>query len=108
MEYNHVCSIGNFEFRNSADLVDEPLFFEDLSIHTTPVKHVESSYAVIFQSSKFKVVYSGDTRPSSALVNAGRSCDLLIHEGTFDNQSSADAVKKMHSTWKEAISISSQ
>jgi ribonuclease BN (tRNA processing enzyme) len=33
----------------------------------------------------FKLVYSGDTRPSQQLALAGSGADLLVHEATFDD-----------------------
>ena len=38
----------------------------------------------------------------------GFECDLLIHEATFDNASTVEAIRKNHSTWDEAISIARQ
>lgn len=32
-----------------------------------------------------KIVYSGDTRPCEALVDAGRGAHLLIHEATMED-----------------------
>jgi ribonuclease Z len=41
------------------------------------------------------VVYSGDTRPCSSVVELGRDCDLLIHEATFDDDCAEDARAKV-------------
>lgn len=39
------------------------------------------------------------------VFQAGRDCDLLIHEATMEDQLSADAVAKNHSTTGEAITV---
>ncbi len=38
------------------------------------------AYGYIFQSRDRKIVLSGDTRPTDAVVNACDGCDLLLHE----------------------------
>lgn len=49
--------------------------------------------------------YSGDSRPSARLVEAGRDATLLIHEATFEDDMMSEAVAKKHSTTGEAIDI---
>jgi len=50
-------------------------------------------------------VYSGDCLPSQPLARAGRGCDLLIHEATFDDSRSADAARKRHCTTGQAAQV---
>jgi len=59
-------------------------------------------------SPKFKLVYSGDTRPSKELEEEGEGADLLIHEATFESQMKEDALKKMHCTVDEAVHVASR
>ena len=54
-------------------------------------------------------MYSGDTRPSDALIQLGGEgggCTVLIHEATFDDEKASEAVKKKHSTANEALMVS--
>ncbi len=45
-----------------------------------------------------KVVYTGDTKPSSDIIEASRGADVLIHEGTLDPSLSSVALDHGHST----------
>ena len=45
-----------------------------------------------------KLVYTGDTRPSSETVRISRDADLLVHEATFTEHESGRAQETGHST----------
>jgi ribonuclease Z len=45
-----------------------------------------------------KIVYTGDTGPSEALVKLSRNADILIHEATFENKMKKRALEDGHST----------
>ena len=75
-------------------------------VMTVPVIHCSQSFGlVVGDGDDWKFVFSGDTRPCEALVEAGRGADLVLHEATFDNMLLEDARDKKHSTVSEALSI---
>ena len=71
-----------------------------------PVNHCRDSHGLVLQlKSGEKIVYSGDTRPCTNLINAGLNATVLIHEATFDDTMMDDAIKKRHSTVSEALNV---
>jgi len=76
------------------------------SVETCLVPHCPQAYGVaIMHQSGWKIVYSGDCRPSIELAQVGRNATVLIHEATVANSEPNDALDKMHCTTNEAISI---
>jgi len=80
------------------------------TFQTVEVIHCPSAYGLIFEvnslsepNKTFKIVYSGDTRPCPALINAGKNATILIHEATFEDTLFQEAVEKNHSTTSEAV-----
>lgn len=91
-------------------------------LQNVPVAHCSQSYGLILESTQrsssesgvasssgnaetdcFKLVYSGDTRPCTNLIQFGRNASILIHEGTFEDDKWDEAVVKKHSTIGEAL-----
>ena len=73
---------------------------------SVPVHHCKDSYALVISSSVgWKIVYSGDCRPSAVLQEEGKDATLLIHESTFDPSRREMALQKRHSTSDEAIEV---
>ena len=48
-----------------------------------------------------KIIYSGDSLPTPAVVKYSKDADLLIHDSTFSDAHKATAKEKFHSTAKE-------
>ncbi|WP_435065278.1 ribonuclease Z [Halobaculum sp. EA56] len=55
-----------------------------------------------------RVVYTGDTRPVEATVEAAEDADLLVHDATFLHEASDRARETAHSTAREAGQIAAR
>ncbi|MDW7731335.1 MAG: ribonuclease Z [Methanolobus sp.] len=55
-----------------------------------------------------KIVYSGDTRPCSGILEASRDADLLIHDGTLAKDQQEWAIESMHTTAEEAAQLAKE
>lgn len=76
------------------------------SVETCFVPHCAHAFGIaITHKSGWKIVYSGDCRPSADLVEIGRDATVCIHEATFGESQPQDALNKMHCTTGEAIMI---
>lgn len=81
--------------------IAESPFEEIVSAH---VLHCPLAYGISLKhKSKWKITFSGDTRPISSLEEIGKDSTLLIHEATFEDDLQSEAVDKFHSTTSEAI-----
>ncbi|KXX76880.1 Ribonuclease Z 1 [Madurella mycetomatis] len=83
---------------------------QDLGLPTIEACFVDHCYeatAVVltFPDTGLKIAYSGDCRPSEAFAELGRGAHLLLHECTFDDELTGDALAKKHSTLSEALGV---
>ncbi|WVZ72942.1 hypothetical protein U9M48_021323 [Paspalum notatum var. saurae] len=85
-------------------------------LYSVPVLHCPQAFGVVLRAIEkvnsagkvtpgWKVVYSGDTRPCPALIDASRDATVLIHEATFEDSMKDEAIARNHSTTKEAIEV---
>ncbi|CAG2208967.1 rnz [Mytilus edulis] len=75
-------------------------------IVAVPVDHYACATGVsLVHNTGWKIVYSGDTMPCQSLVEAGKDCDLLIHEATLQSDMAETAKELQHSTVKQALDI---
>ncbi|KAL4441684.1 hypothetical protein ABPG74_008681 [Tetrahymena malaccensis] len=75
-------------------------------INFVPVIHCPQAYGLVFKHiSGIKISYSGDTRPCVEFAQAAEYSDLMIHEGTFNQNMQDHAQYARHSTAFEAIDI---
>lgn len=79
-------------------------------LESVRVVHCAHSFGLVLQSDHeekkgWKLVFSGDTRPCDAMVEASKDATLLIHEATFDDSMIDEALAKKHCTTKEAVEV---
>jgi ribonuclease Z len=55
-----------------------------------------------------RLVISGDTRPTEAVVDAATDADLLVHDGTFADDRHERARQTGHSTAREAAEVANE
>jgi len=112
--YGKYCERIEFEFFDNASLVDPQQPHADyfpqhigLRLQCVDVVHCPLSYGLVIEDcvQHWKLVYSGDTRPCSALAEAGRDALVVIHEATFEDELSKEAVYRLHCTTSEAMDV---
>ena len=54
------------------------------------------------------IIYTGDTRPCEAVLEASRNADLLIHDGSFADEMADWAEESMHSTAGEVAALAKE
>jgi ribonuclease Z len=52
-----------------------------------------------------KIVFTGDTRPTPAVIELARSASVLVHDATFGSSEAERAVETGHSTAQEAAEV---
>nr|XP_018259272.1 uncharacterized protein I303_08200 [Kwoniella dejecticola CBS 10117]OBR81430.1 hypothetical protein I303_08200 [Kwoniella dejecticola CBS 10117] len=105
--FTHVYNFTPAATRDHWRLVNTMLNSLGLSSIWAPlVPHRGRAYGLAIEhASGWKVVYSGDTKPSEELVKAGQDATLLIHEATLEDDKPEVAAIKGHSTFSQAIDV---
>lgn len=104
-------SLNQFENNKEETLISQFRKFcksaLNFSIFAIEVLHCNDSFGCMLleNDKKWKITYSGDTRPCNNLVNFSQGSTVVIHEATFDNSLQLDAKRKMHSTFQEALNV---
>ncbi|KAI8807054.1 beta-lactamase-like protein, partial [Cladochytrium replicatum] len=76
---------------------------------TVQVIHCPYAFALsLTHTDGWKIVFSGDCRPSQDLIQVGRNATVLIHEATFDSGMEHEAEDRRHSTTSEAVSVANR
>ncbi len=65
-------------------------------------KRLIRSSDYVVEVSGYKIVYTGDTRPTFSVVENSLNADVLIHDSTFDDSYSTEAHSEGHSTAGDA------
>lgn len=74
---------GAFDF---AAYPDGEFAVGPFTIRVAPVVHPIPAYAISVEHDGRRLVYSGDTGPSDALIELARDADLLLCEAAFDDR----------------------
>lgn len=83
-----------------------------IRIKTVPTVHDIISFGWVLteripgeQQGKRRIVISGDTRPTQAIISAAKGADLLVHEATYLDKYANIAYTHKHSTVTEAANL---
>ena len=84
----------------------------DIRIETVPTVHDIISFGWVLtervtgeQGGIRRIVISGDTRPTQAIISAAKEADLLVHEATYLNKHANRAYTHEHCTVTEAANL---
>lgn len=108
--------VGDVPF-GEASLVELPNMTQDaqafldrelgiVKLTNVGVDHCKHAYGVVVDAAAgWRLVYSGDCRPSERLVQAGKGAQVLIHEATFEAAKQDEALARKHCTVEEAVGV---
>jgi ribonuclease Z len=84
----------------------------DIRIENVPTAHDIISFGWVLservpreQRRERRIVISGDTRPTQAIISAAQGADLLVHEATYLHKHANTAYTHEHSTATEAANL---
>jgi ribonuclease Z len=84
----------------------------DMRIMSVPTDHDIASCGWVLaerapgkQRAQRRIVISGDTRPTPAIISAARGADLLVHEATYLDKQATRAYTHQHSTVAQAANL---
>ena len=100
---------GRFNAHRARELgvPEGPLFARLQAGETITVRGVEIDPSEVLGPPRpgRRIVYSGDTRPSDALLDASRGAEVLVHEATMDSSLEEGALEYGHSTARAAAEM---
>jgi len=89
----------------------KPVYSDDyVEVYAMEMEHSVPSvaYKLITRSSGKVIVYSGDTKPTSRIIDFSSGADILVYEASFSEGEEDLAVSLGHSTVKHAIEVAAK
>ena len=98
-------NLETFTFVECEKIQEHPFIAGDTKFYAFRVDHCQDAFGFSLRTKDGTVVYSGDTRPCDAVVQAAKNVDLLIHECTLTDDLQHEARARKHTCLSEAIDI---
>ena len=106
-EYSQCALLPPFVFIPAEEAINKEYSVSGsgMTFRAVSVDHCPKAFGYVVYTNSDKVVFSGDTRPCEALIEAGLDATLLIHEATLTDDLLEEAIARKHSSVNEAIEV---